>query len=313
MYTPTMSNAPDLTVRLDAPGRYDLVRTVGALRMGRSDPTFRAADRVVALARRTPRGPVTVEIEHDVDAIWVRMWGEGSGWMEQHLPALAGLLDRPEDFRPLHPAVQSMLQRAPGVHLPRIPVVFARVIQVVALQLVQTREAHRAWRRMVHEKGEPAPGPQGLRLAPVPQKLAQASVSALVAHAIPHKQARTMIRVARRAAELDESALEGREAVTTVLESMRGIGPWTINLVRGSALGDSDAVPVGDYNLPRSVGWALARERRVDDDRMLELLEPFRPHRFRVLRLIVLTGHKAPRKSPRRPMRPVDPLRRWRD
>jgi 3-methyladenine DNA glycosylase/8-oxoguanine DNA glycosylase len=308
-----MSDAPDLTVRLDAPRRYDLVRTVGALRMGRSDPTFRAADRVVALARRTPAGPVTVEIEHDVDALWVRTWGEGSEWIEQHLSALAGLQDRPEDFRPEHSAVRRMLRRAPGIHLPRSPVVCARVIQVVALQLVQTREAHRAWRRLVHEIGEPAPGPQGLRLAPAPKTLGKASISSLVAHAIPHKQARTMVRVARRGAELDEAAVEGREAVTALLASMRGIGPWTINLLRGSALGDSDAVPVGDYNLPQSVGWALARERRADEDRMLELLEPFRPHRFRVLRLIVLTGGRAPRTRPRRAMRPVDPLRRWRD
>jgi 3-methyladenine DNA glycosylase/8-oxoguanine DNA glycosylase len=161
--------------------------------------------------------------------------------------------------------------------------------------------------------GEEAPGPQGLRLAPAPETLAEASVSALVAHGVPHKQARTMIRVAKGGAELDEAASEGRQAVTTLLESLRGIGPWTINLVRGSALGDSDAVPVGDYNLPKSVAWALTRERRADEDRMLELLEPFRPHRFRVLRLIVLTGEKAPRTRPRRAMRPVDPLRRRRE
>lgn len=308
-----MSSHPHLTVRLDAPRRYDLVRSVGALRMGRSDPTFRAADRVVAMARRTPAGPVTVEIEHDVDALWARAWGEGSEWIREHLRALAGLEDRPQDFRPQHAAVQRMLQRAPGIHLPRSPLVFDRVVQVVALQLVQTREGHRAWRRLVHEMGEAAPGPQRLRLAPGPETLAEASVSALVAHAIPHKQARTLLRVARRGTELDQAAREGREAATALLESIRGIGPWTINLVRGSALGDSDAVPVGDYNLPQSVGWALARERRADDDRMLELLEPFRPHRFRVLRLIVLTGEKAPRTRPRRAMRPVDPLRRWRD
>ena len=54
------------------------------------------------------------------------------------------------------------------------------------------------------------------------------------------------------------------------------------------ALGDSDAVATGDLHLPHMVAWALAGERRGSDERMLELLEPFRGHRARVLRLLLL-------------------------
>jgi hypothetical protein len=47
------------------------------------------------------------------------------------------------------------------------------------------------------------------------------------------------------------------------------------------------------------VAWALAREPRGTDERMLELLEPYRGQRGRVVRLLELAGMKAPRFGPR--------------
>jgi 3-methyladenine DNA glycosylase/8-oxoguanine DNA glycosylase len=58
----------------------------------------------------------------------------------------------------------------------------------------------------------------------------------------------------------------------------------------GFVLGDADAVPVGDLHLPHEVGSALAGEPHADDTRMLELLEPFRGQRFRLLRLLLAAG-----------------------
>jgi len=65
------------------------------------------------------------------------------------------------------------------------------------------------------------------------------------------------------------------------------------------ALGDADAVSVGDYHLPNVASWHLAGEPRGTDERMLELLEPFRPHRGRVLRLLQVGAGGAPRRGPR--------------
>jgi len=78
---------------------------------------------------------------------------------------------------------------------------------------------------------------------------------------------------------------------------------WTSAEVRRVALGDADAVSVGDYHLPHLVAWALAGEPRADDDRMLELLAPFRGHRARVVRLLEVSGIGAPRRGPRLPLR----------
>jgi 3-methyladenine DNA glycosylase/8-oxoguanine DNA glycosylase len=89
------------------------------------------------------------------------------------------------------------------------------------------------------------------------------------------------------------------------LRSLAGVGAWTSAEVRRVALGDADAVSVGDYHLPHMVAWTLAGEPRADDDRMLELLEPFPGHRGRVVRLIELGGRAAPRRGPRMPLRRI--------
>ncbi|MBA3235486.1 MAG: DNA-3-methyladenine glycosylase 2 family protein, partial [Chloroflexi bacterium] len=60
-----------------------------------------------------------------------------------------------------------------------------------------------------------------------------------------------------------------------------------------------DAVSVGDFHLPNLVSFALAGEPRSDDARMLELLEPFRGQRARVIRLLELSGIRIPRYGPR--------------
>jgi 3-methyladenine DNA glycosylase/8-oxoguanine DNA glycosylase len=83
------------------------------------------------------------------------------------------------------------------------------------------------------------------------------------------------------------------------LTAVPGIGPWTAAEVGVRALGDEDGVSVGDFHLPTLVAFALAGETRGDDARMLELLEPFRGHRARVIRLLELSGARPARRGPR--------------
>jgi 3-methyladenine DNA glycosylase/8-oxoguanine DNA glycosylase len=112
-------------------------------------------------------------------------------------------------------------------------------------------------------------------------------------------RARTIIGAARVASrlEVDETQEADRR-----LRSLSGIGVWTSAEVRQRALGDPDAVSVGDYHIPGIVGWALTG-RKVDDAGMLELLEPYAGHRYRVTRMLELSGAAPPRHGPRMPVR----------
>ena len=91
-------------------------------------------------------------------------------------------------------------------------------------------------------------------------------------------------------------------AVEKALRTVPGIGLWTAAEIAQRAHGDADAVSVGDYHLANHVGWALTGHR-VDDARMLELLEPYRPHRFRVTRLIELGVPRPPAFGPKMSVR----------
>ncbi len=90
------------------------------------------------------------------------------------------------------------------------------------------------------------------------------------------------------------------------LTAMPGIGPRTAAEVGVRALGDVDVVSVGDFHLPNLVAFALAGEPRGTDARMLELLEPWRGQRARVVRLLELSGIRAPRYGPRLSPRRID-------
>lgn len=79
---------------------------------------------------------------------------------------------------------------------------------------------------------------------------------------------------------------------------MPGVGVWTSAEVRSRAQGDPDAVAFGDYHVARNIGWALIGVE-LDDDGLAELLEPYRGHRYRVQRLLELSGRGHPRFGPR--------------
>jgi len=101
---------------------------------------------------------------------------------------------------------------------------------------------------------------------------------------------------ARRLEEITEMTPADAYARLTALP---GVGAWTAAEVGLVALGDADAVSVGDFHLPDQVAWALAGEARADDARMLDLLEPYRGHRGRVIRLISTGAPRPPRYGPR--------------
>ena len=106
-------------------------------------------------------------------------------------------------------------------------------------------------------------------------------------------------RIALQAAAIEALAALPSDVARSRLQSIQGIGPWTAAEATRVALGDPDAVSVGDAHLPDLVAWALAGEPRADDARMLELLQPYRGQRARVVRLLEAAGIKIPRFGPR--------------
>lgn len=284
---------------LEAPAGYHLGRTMSALRMGARDPALQLMSDRLRLALRAPTGPAALEVVQVGSRLHLSAWGAGAGWLCDRADGLLGLRDRPWDFAPEHPVLRRLQRRFAGTHLPRLPVVLPRVLQVVLLQLVTSGEAYATWGRLVRALGEPAPGPHDLLLPPSGERLAATAEFLFPSLGILPRQGRTLRLVAREERQLERAAESGAEALAARLQAITGVGPWTVQYVLGSALAEADAVLLGDYNLPHTVGWVLAGEVRASEERMLELLEPFLGHRFRVIRWLWMNGVHAPRRGPR--------------
>jgi 3-methyladenine DNA glycosylase/8-oxoguanine DNA glycosylase len=298
-----MSEIPRIERRVPPPPGYHLGRSLSDQRMGRFDPTYRLSDRRLLLARWTPEGPATLQADRADRDVAIRLWGDGARWLDERVEPLLGFEDDPSSFRPDDPIMRRMVRQHAGMHLPRLPAVTDRLAQIVMMQLVASRDAFAAWGRLVGKSGEPAPGPHDLRLPPTPPALVRTPVHDLIACGVAPRQARVMRLVARESRRFEWAASEGRDALTRMLRATPGIGVWSTSYLLGSALGEPDAVLCGDYNLPHTLGWMLQREPRGSDARMLELLEPFRGHRYRVIRLALVGGVHAPRRGPRLALR----------
>lgn len=290
---------PAIKTELATPPGYHLKRTMSGSRLGAYDPATRIADNAVALGLPTPDGPATVAAVQKDGALEIEGWGLGAGWLVPHLSGIFGLDDDPGAFAPEGGVVKKLWRKHSGMHLPKFPRVFDRLIRVTLLQVVPWHDACRTWGKLAAELGDNAPGPLDIRLPPSAETLKSTPDYTLVALGIRPRQARTLIRAAKHERRIEAAAESGTDELAAALEAIPGIGAWSIAYVLGSALGFSDAVLVGDYGLPHTVAYVLAGEPRASEERMLELLAPFHGHRFRVIRLLWVNGVSAPRRGPR--------------
>jgi 3-methyladenine DNA glycosylase/8-oxoguanine DNA glycosylase len=256
-------------------------------------------------ATRTPAGAATIHIRCEGDTVTAEAWGAGAEWAVAHAPVLLGEADDPEGFVPAHPLVARLHRSHPGLRMPRTHAVFEALVPTVIGQLVAGAEALASYRALVRGLGEAAPGPMQLTIPPSAQVLARTPYWAFHGFGVERRRAETIIRAARSANRLEEIVGMTRDDAYRRLLAFEGVGPWTAAHVAAVTIGDADAVPLGDYHLPHSIGYALEGTPRSTDQRMLELLEPYRGHRARVIRLISLAGITAPRFGPRQPLRDI--------
>jgi 3-methyladenine DNA glycosylase/8-oxoguanine DNA glycosylase len=278
-------------------GPYDLGRTLLLGDLGRKNATLqRPSDDELMRATWTPEGPASVHVRVRAGEVEARAWGPGRAWLLDALPGHLGLDDRPPRFADKLGRLQRQL---PGVRRGRALDVFDLVTSYVIRQRVAWRDAVATQTSILRAHALPAPGPLDLRLPLSPEQWLSLTTADLAAHGLDRKRAKTLLGLAARAERIRSfAALDSRQFVQK-LESFTGIGAWTSAMVAGHGLGDHDAVPLGDYELPSMIAWFFAGEPRADDARMLELLEPYRGHRFRVIHLLMGAGQHAPRFGPR--------------
>lgn len=307
------------THRIPANGPYDLDSTFYLLSMGTADPCLqRDSPTQLRYTLHTPAGPAGVKVRHKGEELQVTTFGPdgnntGAEWLIPHLPNLLGVNYQPPTIE--QPTKLARIAKEyGGMRIIRLPAISTRLVQIILQQLVSFRDACHSWRKLVHKYGTPVPNEPDLYFPPSPDVLKK-----LVSHqfiecgALP-RLGQTVVECMKRAGRIeklwnagndeDQEAGDAADRTCELLEKLPGIGPWTIGFLRGAGLSDADAVIPGDYSHPKQVahffGASEEQARQAEDAKMLELLEPYRPHRFYVLSLIIKGSSRLPRRGPKR-------------
>ncbi|WP_223693418.1 DNA-3-methyladenine glycosylase family protein [Leifsonia poae] len=285
----------------------DVRATLSVLGRGPHDPTTRWDARGVWRTFRTPHGSATVCIRVPAgsrgSAVEAAAWGPGAEWAIASVPELLG---RGDDWSGLDvggtPLLRESRRRNAGLKLMTTGRMLEALVPAVVEQRVTSLEAYRSWARLLRWYGEPAPGPAPDGMRVVPTSAQWRGIPSWEWHraGVDPGRARTVRAAMVVAGSLERAtdAAETPDAAARALRTVPGIGAWTAAETLQRSHGDPDAVSVGDYHLAHYVGEALIG-RRVDDDGMLELLEPWRGQRQRVIRLILASGHPFERRGPR--------------
>jgi 3-methyladenine DNA glycosylase/8-oxoguanine DNA glycosylase len=310
---PAAAAAADASVRWHPGGPFDLLQTLGILMRGNGDPSFAARQDGLWMAFTTPEGPATlrlaaagIDADRHVDA---QAWGPGAGSAIAAVPALLGsgddwsAFDEPAFHATLPRMVREARRRNLTVRLPTTGRVVDSLVPTILEQKVTTIEARRGYRYLMYRYGSAAPGagrlaPAGLLVAPTAaQWLAIPSWEWHKAGVGPQRSA-TIMRALRSAVALERLASLSAAEAGAKMQTIPGIGVWTAAEVVQRTHGCPDSIAVGDYHLASYVGYALTG-RKTDDAGMIALLEPWRGHRQRVVRMLGLSGFRKPTFGPR--------------
>ena len=292
-------------------GPYSLQHSLGIIGRGPGDRTIRLSPGAAWLAFNTQAGPATLGIIQHGSDLLIRTWGPGAQFALDGAPALLGAhddwsaFDSPEFATTLPHLVQEARRRHPALRLPATGRMVDALVPAILEQKVTALEARRGYALLIRKFGTAAPGaghhgeiPADLLVAPTPaQWLAIPSWEWHKAGVGPQRSA-TVLRALSSASGLERLSKLPAEEAGKKLQSIPGIGAWTAAEVTQRSHGDADQVAVGDYHLAAYVGWALIG-KPVDDAGMLELLEPWRGHRQRVVRMLQLSGFRKPSFGPR--------------
>ncbi len=234
-----------------------------------------------------------VEICRDGDSLEVIAYGADAEALAEETASGLRQDDRYATFATEDTGILRLHTLLPGLRLLRVPWLYDMTCSAILQQRIRFVDAMREWRRIVARFGDE--GPLGLRVFPSAATLTTVPMFELQQLGMDERRARTLLRFARETMFVPLRHPMSFAGIRQYLLRIPGIGPWTTESVMGYGAGDTDAAIPGDLHLPHLVCYALAGETEGSDERMLELLEPFRGHRFRIIRLLYASRLVVPR------------------
>lgn len=314
------------TVILQPPHPVHLGQTLGVLARGHQDPLFQRTGRgaekqywvsatylSTGVLMRFDRQPSNLsQLKAQLmQPIRVRLWTRGTAnaleAAVQALPHWLGFHDSWESFEAsaaftqLPQKLLSTHRYNPGLRLGATGQLTRHLVSAIAEQKVTGIEAMGGMRALIRERGVPVfdtgdtNQPQGMYFFPDASDILSVPSWSWHQFGFDKSRSQAILTYAARASSLEKlAATATAEHLASALNTLPGIGPWTIAETLQRTHGHPDAISVGDYHLAHLVGYALTG-KRTDDPGMLRLLEPWRGNRARVIALIKVAGISEPR------------------
>jgi AraC family transcriptional regulator of adaptative response / DNA-3-methyladenine glycosylase II len=183
------------------------------------------------------------------------------------------------------------VKHCPGLRVPGAFHGFDLAWRAILGQRISVRAATTLAQRLAAEFGEiiETPDCELNRLAPLPERIADAKVEQIAQLGITRERAQAIRLLAQRMADqclLLEPGANPEEAIDA-LQEIPGIGEWTAHYIAMRALGWPDAFPHGDMGLLRGLGETSAKQVR-------DFAEAWRPWRSYAV-MHVWNGLTSPR------------------
>jgi DNA-3-methyladenine glycosylase II len=218
------------------------------------------ADRVIFGARA----------ESETDAMWgIRRLRFAVGVDDDHAEFHARFADDPYIGR----AVRQLPQLRPR----RFPIAWQALAAAITEQLIEFERAVEIQKRLIRRYGTRCPT-TGLRDAPPPQRVADASPAELTALDLAPARALTL----RKAAQEIASGRIDLEAADPMpgwrrLRAIPGVGPWTLEMLAYYGQGRQEHVPAGDLGYLKLVGRLATGnpQARAEEDEVRAFFAPY--------------------------------------
>lgn len=270
-------------------------------------PFIEPLDRAAALAHLTPRvtpgveavdGSTyrrTLEVCGNPGVVEIELGGDAAHLeMVAHLPTFDSIIDDVARIRSMFgldddagaaeshfsadPLLAPLVADHPGLRVIGGWDRFETAVRVIVGQQVSVAGATTITGRIVERCGRPLPGVVlGLtHLFPTPQQLVELDPDGL---GMPGSRVATVRALAAAvvAGEVDLST--SSEELRRQLLDVRGIGPWTADLISMRATRDPDVCPSGDLGIRHAVAKLLDRTDPPSEEEVDEIAEVWRPHR----------------------------------
>ena len=182
------------------------------------------------------------------------------------------------------PPLDRYVRQLYGLHPTRNTALFETIVLAITGQQIAAGVAHAIRALLVQEFGRPVViDGESYNLLPTPEALADAGVPGLRAVKLSTRKAEYIVELASRVAsgELDLEACRELPSADAdeLLLGLRGIGKWTVQWLKITAMDYNDAFPSGDLALRRFISYLYLDGSPLDERAVEEFSQRWRNHR----------------------------------